>query len=173
MNVGVIAFVVAAVGFFAVLLLAVGLVFWLIRRSRPGRAGAPAGGEGIPGVVRSVIVTVDQRSPGRFQSREDGDNDQRRATVLIDVEGPQGAGRIADGPLRPRYLPWGLRWAVFSKSPFRYGDLQLNLPDRETRLAAADQARAGGYEFVLDEPVRVVVSDPGGPGRRPRWQVVG
>ena len=119
--------------------------------------------------MRSVIVTVDKKPPARFQD----DNDQRRVTVLIDLDGPAGSGRIADGPHRTKYLPWGLRWKIFTKNPFRYGDLQLKMDGRDARLEAADRARAGGYEFVLDEPVRVVVSDPGGNGRSPRWRVVG
>jgi hypothetical protein len=89
------------------------------------------------------------------------------------VNGSRGAGRISDGPLRPKYLPWGLRWKIFTKNPFRYGDLQLQIADHDKRMAAAAQARAGGYEFVLDEPVPVIVSDLGGNGRPPRWQVVG
>ena len=168
MSVGVIAFIVVAVGFIAVIAVVMTLVFFLIRRSRPGRAGAPADGRGTPGVVRSVLVTVDQRPPARFQE----DNDQRRVTVHIDVSDARGPGRISDGPLRPEFLPWGLRWKIFTKNPFRYGDLQLQMSDHDERMDAAAQARAGGYEFVLDEPVHVIVSDPGGNGRPPRWQVV-
>jgi hypothetical protein len=119
--------------------------------------------------VRAVIVSVAPRPPARFQD----DNDQRRVTVLIDTEGPASAGRLEDGPHRPKYLPWGMRWQIFSKNPLRYGDLQLQMSDYDERMDATRQARAGGYEFVLDEPVRVVVTDPGGNGRRPRWQVVG
>ena len=169
MSVGVIAFIVVAVGFIAVIAVVMTLVFWLIRRSRPGRAGAPADGRGTPGVVRSVLVTVDQRPPARFQE----DNDQRRVTVHIDMTGARGSGRITDGPLRPKYLPWGMRWRIFTKNPLRYGDLQLQMSDYDERMDATRQARAGGYEFVLDEPVRVVVTDPGTNSRRPRWQVVG
>ena len=169
MSTPVILFVVMAVALFGGMLTLMGVVFWAIRRSRPGRAGKPRNGQGIPGVVRSVIVSVDARPPARFQE----DNDQRRVTVLIDVTGPRGSGRISDGPLRPQYLPWGLRWKVFTKNPFRYGDLQLQMSDHDERMDAAAQARAGGYEFVLDEPVPVIVTDPGGNGRPPRWQVVG
>ena len=169
MSTPVILFVVMAVALFGGMLTLMGVVFWAIRRSRPGRAGKPRNGQGIPGVVRSVIVSVDARPPARFQE----DNDQRRVTVLIDTEGPAGAGRLEDGPHRPKYLPWGMRWQIFTKNPLRYGDLQLQMSDYDERMDATRRARAGGYEFVLDEPVRVVVTDPGGNGRRPRWQVVG
>ena len=168
MSLGVIAFVVMAVVFLVVLGAVVAVVFWLIRRSRPGRAGVVAGRGALRGVVRSVVVTTVPRSPARHQD----DNDQRRVTVLIDVEGPAGTHRIADGPERPKYLPGPLRWRVFTRDPFRYGDLQLRLDGREERLRAGEQARAGGFEFPVEPPLRVLVVDPGGEGRRPQWRVV-
>lgn len=168
MNIGVLAFILAAVGFFAVLIVIIVVMLWLVRRSKPGRAGVPANGQGIPGTIHSVLVTVAPRPPARFKE----DNDQRRVSVQIDVDPSAGGGQITDDPIQPHFLPWGLRWSIFSKNPLRYGDLQLNMDDRDAAMAAAEQARAGGYEFVLEKPIRVVVSDPGGNGRRPQWQVV-
>ncbi|MGO1655163.1 MAG: hypothetical protein ACTHYJ_09755 [Brevibacterium yomogidense] len=167
MNVGVLAFIVAAAGFVALLIGAIVVVLWLIRRSRPGRAPAPAGHETLDGVIRCVLVTTVPRSRGQHQD----DNDQRRVSVLIDVESPHGRSRIVDQPERPKYLPWILRWRIFTKNPFRYGDLQLLIDDPDERRLAADAARAGGYEFRLEEPLRVLVTDTGGQGRRPRWRL--
>ncbi len=167
MNVGVLAFIVAAGGSMVLLIGAIVVVLWLIRRSRPGRAPVSTAGDVLDGVIRCVLVTTVTRSPARHQD----DNDQRRVSVLIDVDGPRGRGRIADRPERPRYLPWTLRWRIFTKNPFRYGDLQLLIDDPDERRLAADAARAGGYEFRLVRPLRVLVTDTGGEGRRPRWRL--
>lgn len=126
MNVGVLAFVIAAVGLFLALIVAIVVVLWLIWRSRPGHAAVPAGGVAdgsvLEGIVRTIVVTTVPRSPARRQD----DNDQRRVTVLIDVDGPAGPGRIADAPEWPKYLPAVLGWRVFTRNPFRFGDRLVN-----------------------------------------------
>ncbi|MGO1440092.1 MAG: hypothetical protein ACTHVY_08365 [Brevibacterium yomogidense] len=169
MNLGIILFIVMAVGSLVVFGLAIALVLMLIRRSRPGRAAVPAHVDALPGSVGSAVVTVVPRSPGL--RTEEGD--LRRVSVVIDVDGPRGRGQITDQPVKPEYLPWALRRRMFSLSPFRYGDLQLNLEGEDVRNRAADQARAGGFRFPIDPPLPVSVVHPGGDGARPVWRIEG
>lgn len=129
MNLGVLLFIVMAVGSLVVFGLAIVLVLMMIRRSRPGRAAVPAHVDALPGSVGSAVVTVVPRSPG-LRTKE---GDLRRVSVVIDVDGPRGSGQITDQPVKPEYLPWALRRRLFSLSPFRYGDLQLNLEGEDVR----------------------------------------
>ncbi|MGO1591806.1 MAG: hypothetical protein ACTH1Z_02395 [Ancrocorticia sp.] len=84
--------------------------------------------------------------------------------VMIRRSRPGRAPQPADGT----GIRGEIRMAIITVAP-RIPGLRTEEGDR--RRAAAHIARTQGLQFPIDPPVAVLLVDPGGSGRRPRWRL--